>query len=248
MTLDNIRITPPISNEMMKISKKVGLAIHDYDMIHDGDKIMIGVSGGKDSTALLRLLKYRQSFAPIKYDIMAVHVDMGVPGVTMNGLEEFLKKEDVSYHIEKINLEEQSNGEDINCFWCSWSRRKALFRLAEERGFNKIALAHHFDDIVETTLLNLFYQANVSTMTPNQELFNGKLNIIRPLAYVEESDIIALAEKENFKILVDYNCPHNDTSKRKYIKDLLAKLSKDNPALKKNIFNGLKRIKQDYLL
>ncbi len=239
---------PHISNELFSISKKVGAAIADYQMLDPDDKILIAISGGKDSLSLLKLFKYRQTFIPIPIHIMAVHIDMGIPGFPLNQLKKYFQAEKINYHFEKIDILQGKEWKDINCFWCAWNRRKCLFKIAERFGYNKIALGHHMDDIVETTLLNMFYNGEISTMKPNQELFKGKFHIIRPLAYVKEKDIQQLAFKENLLDIDNIACPNNDTSKRKMIKDLLTTLSRENPAIKKNIFKSLERIKPEYLL
>ena len=234
---------------MFATSKRVGMAVADYQMLEEGDKILVAVSGGKDSLSLLKLLKYRLEFIPIDIELMAVHIDMGVPDFPVGALADYFNQEGLKWHIEKIDiLKDDQEWEDINCFWCSWNRRKTLFQLAQRFGFNKIALGHHMDDIVETMLLNLFYQGEISTMRPLQVLFDGKLTLIRPLAYVEEKNLKRLTEKEHIPDLDRFSCPHNDVSKRKAVKDIIATLGKTTPGIKKNIFKSLERVKEEYLL
>jgi len=235
---------------MESMSKKIGIAISDYDMLHDGDKVMVGISGGKDSLTLLKMLKYRQTFAPITFDILAVHVDMGMPGMDIVKLENYFEEEKIDYHIEKIDMleEEGKQWDDIGCFWCSWNRRKALFDLGSRIGYSKVAFGHHFDDIVETIMINLLYQGNISAMVPNQEMFEGKMRIIRPLAYVEEKNIIKFAEQEGYPEFVTEKCAHDESSKRAVVKRVLKELSEDNPSIKMNILKGVRRVKEDYLL
>ena len=188
------------------ISKRVGRAIIDYNMIDAGDKLLVAVSGGKDSLTLLKVLQDRQKFVPIKYDIIACHVDMGYPRSISGLVTRYLKKQGVKYHIEKRPLPAQKNVRKsqiakINCFWCSWNRRKALFEVAAKLGCNKVCLGHHLDDIVETILLNLFFQGEISAMNPKQELFKGKITIIRPLCYTEE-DLIPVPEIPLFPLFL----------------------------------------------
>ncbi|MFH1129046.1 MAG: ATP-binding protein [Candidatus Omnitrophota bacterium] len=229
------------------ISKRIGKAIIDYKMLSGGDKIAVAVSGGKDSLTLLRVLTDRRSFVPIKYEIMALHIDLGYPKSYASKLEKYFKKIGVKYHIEKVNALKETKKEDINCFWCSWNRRKALFETANRFGFNKVALGHHLDDIIETILLNLFFQGEISAMSPKQDLFKGKITLIRPLAYVEEHLIRKFVKEEKIPTF-DCICPNSVTSNRAKMGKIISELKKVCPDVKKNIFRSLKRIKKEYLL
>jgi len=230
------------------ISKRVGRAIMDYKMLDDGDRIAVAVSGGKDSLTLLHVLNDRRKFVPIKYELLAVHVDMGYPCNHPKILAEYFKKMGVEYHIEKIDiLKPGQTRKDISCFWCSWNRRKALFQVADRFKCSKVALGHHHDDIIETTLLNLFFQGEISTMSPRQELFKGKIKIIRPLAYVEEDLIRSFVKTLDFPHH-KCSCPNSITSMRTKVEGIIKELKKVCPDVKKNIFRSVKRIKTDYLL
>jgi len=229
------------------ISKRVGRAIMDYNMLSDGDKIAVAVSGGKDSLVLLKVLNDRKKFVPIKYDILAVHIDMGYPRSYAKKLQKYFKKIGVKYHIEKVDELKKMNKKDITCFWCSWNRRKALFEAADRYGCTKVALGHHKDDIIETILMNLFFQGEISAMAPKQELFNGKITIIRPLAYVEEYLIRRFAKDE----LLPHEtcvCPNSIVSNRARMGRIISEVKKVCPDVKTNIFRSVKRIKEDYLL
>jgi len=229
------------------ISKRIGRAIMDYKMFSEGDKIAVAVSGGKDSLTLLRILNDRRKFVPIKYSLVAVHIDMGYPKSIAKKLEKYFKQEAVEYHIETVDTLRKTKKKDINCFWCSWNRRKALFEAANRLKCAKVALGHHMDDIVETILLNLFFQGEISAMNPKQELFKGKITLIRPLAYVEEYMIQRFAKEE--KIPHDTCiCPNSVTSNRARMAKIIQELKRTCPEIKKNIFRSVKRIKQDYLL
>jgi tRNA 2-thiocytidine biosynthesis protein TtcA len=230
------------------ISKRVGKAIIDYGMIADGDKILVAVSGGKDSLTLLRVLNDRRKFVPIKYELFAVHIDMGYPCHHPKILSEYFKKHGIDYHIEKVSiLKPGQTRKDISCFWCSWNRRKALFETAQRFGCTKVAFGHHKDDIIETTLMNLFFHGEISSMVPKQELFKGKVVIIRPLAYVEESLIVRFAKVADFPHH-KCACPNSVTSQRTKISAIINELEKMCPDVRTNIFRGTKRIKKEYLL
>ncbi|MFA6378351.1 MAG: ATP-binding protein [Candidatus Omnitrophota bacterium] len=236
------------NKDLVAISKRAGKAMGDYSMLQDGDRVLVAVSGGKDSLTLLHVLLYRQKFIPIKIKLTVIHVDLGIPGFPLAKLEKHFKELGVDYRIEKIDFLKGKDLEDIDCFWCSWNRRKALFRLARTMGYNKIAFGHHLDDIAETILLNLFFRGEISAMRPTQSMFNGKLSIIRPLAYEKEEVIIAFAKAQKFKNLCRYECPHSKSSQRATIKKILSKLQKENSSVKINILKSLQNIKEDYLL
>jgi len=235
-----------ITGTQFYISKKVGKAIMDYKMLNDADKVVVAVSGGKDSLALLKILRDRQNFVPIKYDLMAMHIDMGYPKSVAKPLEKYFKKIGVKYHIEKIDTLKKTPKKDIDCFWCAWNRRKALFLAADRLGFKKIAFGHHLDDITETMLLNLFFHGEISAMSPNQELFKGAIRILRPLAYVDEYLIERFAKEEKFKIF-SCKCPNSVTSNRTRMGKIIAQMKKVCPEVKKNIFRSGRRIKKEYL-
>jgi len=229
------------------LSKKVGKAISDYDMLSDGDKVAVAVSGGKDSLTLLKVLDDRRSFVPIKYDLLAVHVDLGYPKSESKVLERYFKRHGYKYHIEKVDVLKTKSKKDINCFWCSWNRRKALFETANRSGFKKVALGHHKDDIIQTILLNLFFQGEISAMSPKQELFDGAITIIRPLAYVEEKEIVRFARAQDF-IKTGCKCHNSVISNRAKMARIIREIEKVNPSVKTNIFRAIKRINKEYLL
>jgi len=236
-----------IQGQEFYISKRIGKAITDYDMLSDGDKIAVAVSGGKDSLTLLKVLVDRQRFVPIKYEVLAVHIDLGYPRSISKALEKYFKTIGVKYHIEKVDVLKKTKPKEINCFWCSWNRRKALFEVADRLGYPKVALGHHMDDIVETILLNLFFHGEISAMAPKQELFKGKITLIRPLAYVEEYLIKRFVKTAGFPAQ-DCICPNSLTSNRTKVANIIRDLKRSCPEIKTNIFRSVKRIKADYLL
>jgi tRNA 2-thiocytidine biosynthesis protein TtcA len=175
------------------LARKVGRAIKGYEMIEEGDRIAVAVSGGKDSLSLLKVLSERKKWSPVKYDLLAIHVFSNeLPGgkENLDSLKRFLRSEDYNFHIEKLDLSREIEPEGkISCFRCSWNRRKAIFIASHRLGYNKVAFAHHFDDVVNTTLLNIFFHSEVYGLSPKLELFDGKITIIRPLIYVKEEDL-----------------------------------------------------------
>ncbi len=230
------------------ISKRVGRAIIDYRMIEEGDRIMVAVSGGKDSLTLLKVLADRQRFVPVKYSLVAVHVDMGYPRSIAARLSRYLEKQGVEYHVIRSDALKSAKRkkEKINCFWCSWNRRKALFQTADRLGCTKVALGHHLDDIAETILLNLFFQGEISAMKPRQELFGGKIVIIRPLCYTEEALIERFSRTLGFPHHT-CSCPNSDISRRQMMTQIIRGVRKVCPEVRTNIFRSVRRVKTEYL-
>jgi len=229
------------------ISSKIGQAIGDYNLIEDNDRILVAVSGGKDSMVLLKLLNERKKWAPIKYELIAMHVetDFRCAGcLHTKKLKDFFEENGVKYHFAKIKV--RSGKKDTSCFWCSWNRRKALFQAADKLGCNKIAFGHHKDDIIETLLLNIFYQGEFAAMNPRQELFGGKIVIIRPLCYVEEDNMKKFAKESKFPKQV-CRCPNSETSKRRVMKNMIKTLEKGCPSVRTNIFSSISKVKEDYI-
>lgn len=225
------------------VYKTMGAAIADYGMVKDGDKVLIAVSGGFDSLLLLKLFQMRQARIPIDFEIAVCFVDTNFIKIDKNALKCYVKSLGIEYIVKKLSLKKK----EINCFWCSWSRRKVLFETARAGGFNKVALGHNLDDIIETTLLNLFFNGEISTMKPRSELFHGKLTIIRPLCYLEKAKIIEVTQKFSFPD-TQYDCPYGGNSARKRVREIIKNLEADHPDIKKNIFGALGRIRKDYLL
>ena len=233
-----------------EIRSLMGKAIHRYDLIQDGDRILVGVSGGKDSLSLLYLLHERSKRVPVRYELMPVYIDLGFNSGRTEILKNCFETRGLSYHIEFTDIGRRANSPENRenpCFLCSWERRKCLFHLAHRFKCNKIALGHHKDDIIETLLLNIFYSAEISTMVPLQTLFKGKITLIRPLALLEERKIERFA-REMALPFGPSGCPSSGKTKRKVIKDLIEALSKRDHRVKGNIFRSLSNIKLDYLL
>lgn len=223
----------------------------DYGMIEEGDRVLVGVSGGADSLALLDLLSTPMVFIP-KFEILAVNIDAGFDQdyKGYNILEDYLQKNGYTYRMEKTDigpLSHSSFNRKNPCFLCSRLRRKRIFEIAGETGCTKIAFAHHRDDIIETLLINMFYGREISTMLPKQTIFGGKMHIIRPLCLIREELVKKYAQERSFPT-VENGCPTSRTSKRSYIKNLLNTIEKDNKDVRDNIFRAMSHVKTDYLL
>jgi tRNA 2-thiocytidine biosynthesis protein TtcA len=233
-----------------EIRSLMGKAIHRYDLIQDGDRILVGVSGGKDSLTLLHLLHERRKRVRTGYELIPVHIDLGFGSERAQILKDFFEAKGFAYHIEFTDIGTRANSPENRenpCFLCSWERRKRLFQLANRFKCNKVALGHHKDDIIETFLLNIFYSAEVSTMLPIQTLFKGKITLIRPLALVEERKIERFAREMSLPFGPS-GCPSSGKTKRKEIKELIENLERKNPKVKGNIFRSLSNLKLDYML
>ncbi len=230
------------------VSKFAGKAIMEFDMIEDQDKIVVAVSGGKDSLSLLHILRHRQKVAPIQFDVCAVHVDFELSDFDPQPLVEYFKAHGFSYRVEKVASLKGQKYDEIDCFSWSRARRKALFELANKQGFTKIAFGHHMDDIAETIVLNQFYRGEIGAMKPKQELFDGKIVLIRPLAYVREDWMRDLAVELKIDSMGQSKCSFDDTSHRMKIKKMLREFENDNTPVVKNIFNSLSKVREDYLI
>jgi tRNA 2-thiocytidine biosynthesis protein TtcA len=233
-----------------EIRSLVGKAIHRYELIQDGDRILVGVSGGKDSLTLLHLLKERLKRVPIHYELIPVHIDLGFGCGRSEILKDYFEKEGLSYHIEFTDIGRRANGPENRenpCFLCAWERRKKLFRLAIRLKCNKLALGHHKDDIIETLLINIFYSGEISTMLPLQSLFKDKITLIRPLSLVEEKKIERFAQAMDLPFGPS-GCPSSGRTKRKEVKEIIETLSRKNHRVKGNIYRSLSNIRLDYTL
>jgi len=229
--------------------KKAGLAIHDYCMIKKDDRICVAVSGGKDSLTLLKLLSLRTLKISLGYSLIAVHIetDFKCKGcIHKETIKKIFDEWGIAGIFSKISVLNSKSKKGITCFWCSWNRRKAIFEIAGKFNCNKIALGHHKDDVIETMLLNLLFNGEISTMNPKQAIFNGRFEIIRPLCYAEKKEITAYALTAGFPDCF-CSCPNAFISKRKFVKDFIDEAAKLSPGIKTNIFRAPSRIRHEYL-
>lgn len=233
-----------------EIKRLTGKAIHTMDMIRDGDHVMVAVSGGKDSLALLWLLKERIKRVPIDYRITAVHVDPGFGANSADQMTSFFLAHGFEFRVIESDIGPKAHGpqnRENPCFLCSRLRRKLLFQTAEEIGCNRMAFGHHKDDLIETFFLNVFYGASISTMVPVQGFFGGKLTVIRPFYLVDEDLIRRYAQLMDWPE-ISLDCPTAGSSKREEIKNMLTHFYRSNRKIKGNIFHALQNVNAEYLL
>lgn len=223
---------------IQKILSPLRRAITDYKMINDGDKVAVGLSGGKDSLVLLTALKAYQRFSPQKFDLMAITIDLGLKA-DFSRLIEYCASLDVPYHIEHTDIAPiifEERKEKNPCSLCSKMRRGALNTCLNERGYNVLALGHHADDLVETLLLSLFYEGRLSTFSPLSFMDRTSVTMIRPLVYAYEKDIAALSET----LPILHNpCPANHLTQREYMKDLIKHIQEEIPFAKERMHSAI---------
>jgi tRNA 2-thiocytidine biosynthesis protein TtcA len=232
------------------INRDIGKAVQHYRMIEDGDRILVGVSGGKDSLTLLWALDERRSRIPVSYALYGVYVDPGFELGFAPELSEWCRRSGFSLRVEYTDcgvLAHSETNRENPCFLCARLRRKRIFEVAEELNCNKVAFGHHKDDIIETFFINICYAGAMYTMRPKQTFFDGKITVIRPLTFVDESSIRRFADTNEFPKF-DNPCPTAKTSKRKEIKTLLKQLYRNNRNIKGNIFRSLGRVKPEYFI
>jgi tRNA 2-thiocytidine biosynthesis protein TtcA len=235
-----------------RLCRLVGQAIGDFNMIEDGDKVMVCLSGGKDSYGLLDILLTLRERAPIHFDIIAVNLDQKQPGFPEHVLPEYLTKIGVPFHIE--NQDTYSIVKRVipegktTCSLCSRLRRGILYRVADELGATKIALGHHRDDILETFFLNMFFGAKLKGMPPKLQSDDGRHIVIRPLAYVKEEDMERFAEVRQFPIIPCNLCGSQENLQRKQIKAMLREWEKKHPGRVENVFSALSTVVPSHLM
>ncbi|GIX22783.1 MULTISPECIES: tRNA 2-thiocytidine(32) synthetase TtcA [Caldimonas] len=242
--------------EANKLSKRlhrlVGQAIADYNMIEPGDKVMVCMSGGKDSHALLDILINLKQRAPVHFDLVAVNLDQKQPGFPAHVLPEYLKSRGVAFHIEEQDtysvVKRLIPEGKTTCSLCSRLRRGILYRVASELGATKIALGHHRDDILQTFFLNMFFGGKLKGMPPKLVSDDGKHIVIRPLAYVPEHDLAAWAEHRQFPIIPCDLCGSQDNLQRKQVGAMLREWQKKYPGRIENMFSALQTVVPSHLM
>ncbi len=230
-----------------KVRYKLVKAVEDYDLIQPNDKILVAVSGGKDSMVLLDALHNRKKYFNFPYEIIAVNIELTDVGYTIekDKIEAFCNERNIPFfHIK--NHTRIVDGKKHPCFYCAWNRRKLLFEWAVENGFNKVAFGHNRDDVVETLLMNMTYHAETSAFPVRLRMFDGKIEIIRPLIYVSNAEAKRYIALMNYTP-VPYNCPFAEGNDREKFRALLRELYNIHPHAVENIFKSIQHIKTDYL-
>jgi len=236
-----------------RIKRQVGKAIGDFNLIEEGDRIAVGISGGKDSYTLLDILEALRKKAPLKFELISLNIDSGFPGYHKEVIEEYLQQQYGNYVMAETNsyqiIEEKLRPGTSYCAFCARLRRGTLYTQAEKLDCNKIALGHHLDDFIETLLLNQFYSGTLAAMSAKFQAGNGKHTVIRPLVYVEESDIQEYSLLQKFPI-VNCSCPvvgvHDQ--KRQMMKQLVRTLAADIPEIRNSMISAIGNVQPHHLL
>lgn len=246
MAMDSLRKT-----YRKQIWRKFVKAIKDFELIEDGDKIAIGVSGGKDSLLLCKLFQELAKDRTKNFEIKFISMNPGFESIDVEQFEKNLKELEIPCEIFDANVWEVAFRENPEnpCFLCAKMRRGVLYKKVEELGCNKLALGHHFDDVIETTMINMFYAGTIKTMIPKVKSTSGEITLIRPMVYIKESEIINYTKRNGINSM-SCGCPvegEKTDSKRKELKNLLKTLEVENPNIKQSIFNSMKNINLDYV-
>ena len=226
---------------MQKLLSKIRRCCQEYNLIEEGDKIAVGLSGGKDSLVLLTALAQMRRFYPKKYEVVAITIDLFNGESNMEKLKEYCKQLDVEFYPVKSQIYDivfETRKESNPCSLCAKLRRGILNNTASQIGCNKVALGHHLDDLVQTFFLSMFYEGRLSTFMPNTYLTSVNLNVIRPMLFVEENEIISVSKKLNMPVMNNC-CPANHKTEREHIKEIIAYIKKEIPISKDRIFKAI---------
>ncbi len=227
--------------ELQRILSFTRRAVDDYNMINEGDKIAVGVSSGKDSLTLLTALAEMRRFYPKKYDICAITVDMGFEGADFSSIARYCERLNVEYKVVKTEIAKiifDVRKESNPCSLCSKMRRGVLNSEAKAMGCNSVALGHHFDDAVETFMMNIFFEGRLGCFSPVTYLSQSDINVIRPLIYAKESDVLYFSRHTELPI-IESSCPENHATEREKMKELLRKIEAENKGLRHRIFSAM---------
>lgn len=233
---------------LRRIEQRFNKGVVKYELINDDDKILVGVSGGKDSLALLELLARRSRILKPRFSVIAVHVGMkNIPYQTdLSYLKAFAEKLGVPFVYYETSFDMSTDTRKSPCFLCSWNRRKALFTVAKEYGCNKIALGHHMDDVLRTLLMNMTFQGAFGSMPPKLVMNKFDMTIIRPMCLVHEADLEELAVMHEYRKQVK-NCPYESDSNRAQMKRILKELEELNPEARYNMWGAMTNVQKELL-
>lgn len=235
---------------VMRFIKDVGKGINDFDMIRDKEKVLLAVSGGKDSLALALALSLRRRWLPITYSLDAVMINWiehPIEQFSRARLEQYFRDLDINFRIIDEPQFPTSVPENYNCYICARNRRRILFEIASKQGYRQIAMGHHLDDLVETTIMNLFFRGNFATMNPVQEFFDGDLYVIRPMIEIHENTLSRLAKTYDLPVVKPV-CPYDQTNIRSSIKPIVREICHMDRFAREHVMNAHKldcRIKRD---
>jgi len=217
-----------LQEEFSDVFEKVLHVIKKFQLIENGDSVLAAVSGGKDSLSMLHFLDYMQKNKVIDFKLLACNVDLGFTCANREALKEHFDAFGIDSCFTKNDIVKGKSRKDIGCFWCSWNRRKALFKAAREHKCNKVSLGHHIDDVIQTAMLNILYHGEVSTAPPKLEFFDGLFTLIRPLSFIKEEETEGLAKALGLPVPC-CNCPQKPGSKRTLMKELAAPIFEQFP-------------------
>ena len=238
----NISHVERINMKLQQVLSLVRRAVDDYNMIEEGDCIAVGISGGKDSLTLLYALSSLRRFYPKKFTLKAITVDLGFQNMNLEKVEEICKELDIEYRIERTDIAQivfDERKEANPCSLCSKMRKGSLNEAIKEMGCNKVAYAHHKDDVVETMLLSLMYEGRFHTFSPVTYLDRSGVTIIRPLIYMHEADVVGFVRRYDIPV-VKSPCPADKNTKREYAHQLMQQFNRENPGVKNRMFTAIK--------
>lgn len=227
--------------KLQQVMSRVRKAVDDYQMIEEGDRIAVGISGGKDSLTLLYALHGLMRFYPKKFELHAVTVDLGFDNLNLEQIKELCAKLEVPYTIVKTDIAQiifEERKEENPCSLCAKMRKGTLNQAIREAGCNKVAYAHHKDDVIETMLMSLIFEGRIHTFSPVTYLDRMNLTVIRPLMYMDEVDVIGFVHKYNVPV-VKSPCPADGNTRREYVKDLLRSINLETPGVKERMFTAI---------